>query len=59
MLAMMSPFFQNQPYFSKTSLQGDNLAESHFLEIASNSLPPIESFPNPNPMPLVDAKSKN
>ena len=49
-------FFENQPYFSKTSIQGENLGESSFLEIVSNSLPPIESPPNPNPMPLVDVE---
>ena len=49
-------FFENQPYFSKTSIQGENLGESRFLEIVSNSLPPIESSPNPNPMPLVDVE---
>ena len=49
-------FFENQLYFSKTSIQGENLGESRFLEIVSNSLPPIESPPNPNPMPLVDVE---
>ena len=49
-------FFENQPYFSKTSNQGENLGESRFLEIVSNSLPPIESPPNPNPVPLVDVE---
>ena len=53
MLAMMY-----QPYFSKTSNQRENLGKFHFLEIVSNSLPPIESSPNPNPMSLVDAKSE-
>ena len=50
-------FFENHPYFSKTSIQGENLGESHFLEIVSKySLPPIESSPNPNLMPLVDVE---
>ena len=49
-------FFENQPYFSKTSIQGENLGESRFLEIVYNSLPPIESSPNLNPMPLVDVE---
>ena len=49
-------FFENQPYFFKTSFKGENLGESRFLEIVSNSLPPIESSPNPNPMPLVDVE---
>ena len=37
-------FFENQPYFSKTSIQGENLGESRLLEIDSNSLQPIESL---------------
>ena len=49
-------FFENQPYLSKTSIQGENLGESCFLEIVSNSLPPIESPPNHNPMSLVDVE---
>ena len=49
-------FFENQPYFSKASIQGENLGEPRFLEIVSNSLPPIKSPSNPNPMPLVDVE---
>ena len=51
-------FFENQPYFSTTSIQGENLRESRFLEIVSTSLPPVESPPNPNPMPLVDVEPR-
>ena len=51
-------FSENQPYFSKTSIQGENLGESPFLEIVSNSLPLIESSLILNPMPLFDVESK-
>ena len=50
--------FENQPYFSKISIQGASLGESRFLEIVCNSLPPVESSPNPNPMSLVDVESE-
>ena len=57
MLAIMSHFLKINLISPKLQLRGENLGESRFFGKISNSLPPIESPSNLNPMSLVDVES--